>query len=304
MALKVKAKEQYQNIGKYAGKYRYVMMPELYTALTQDKVIKEAALRSGVSKGVMQACWDAAGEVIKAWATEGHSVALPGLGTMRFGLRAKSVASVNDVRASLITSRRIIFTPDVDLKDELKNTAVQITCYDRDGKEVKRVTSTDDGTVEDPENEGGNTQNGENGGSQEGGNTNQGGNSGSQSGNSGSQSGNSGSQSGNTGGNSGSESGTEGDYRLVIYKYGNGTSTVTDDSEQEINSNDNVHSGSNVNISVVPVEGKEPIAKVNGNRITLTENDGTYTGSFQMPTKGTVLEINSEPDEWDYADQN
>ena len=158
MALKVKAKEQYQNIGKYAGKYRYVMMPELYTALTQDKVIKEAALRSGVSRGVMQACWDAAGEVIKAWATEGHSVALPGLGTMRFGLRAKSVASVNDVRASLITSRRIIFTPDVDLKDELKNTAVQITCYDRDGKEVKRVTSTDDGTVEDNENE-----NGENG---------------------------------------------------------------------------------------------------------------------------------------------
>jgi predicted histone-like DNA-binding protein len=295
MALKVKAKEQYQNIGKYAGKYRYVMMPELYTALTQDKVIKEAALRSGVSKGVMQACWDAAGEVIKAWATEGHSVALPGLGTMRFGLRAKSVASVNDVRASLITSRRIIFTPDVDLKDELKNTAVQITCYDRDGKEVKRVTSTDDGTVEDPENEGGNTQNGENGGSQEGGNTNQGGNSGS-------QSGNSGSQSGNTGGNSGSESGTEGDYRLVIYKYGNGTSTVTDDSEQEINSNDNVHSGSNVNISVVPVEGKEPIAKVNGNRITLTENDGTYTGSFVMPTKGTVLEVNSEPSDLDFGD--
>ena len=298
MALKVKAKEQYQNIGKYAGKYRYVMMPELYTALTQDKVIKEAALRSGVSKGVMQACWDAAGEVIKAWATEGHSVALPGLGTMRFGLRAKSVASVNDVRASLITSRRIIFTPDVDLKDELKNTAVQITCYDRDGKEVKRVTSTDDGTVEDPEQENG-SGNGENGGTQEGGNTNQGG-----SGSSQNQGGNSSSQSGNTGGNSGSESGTEGDYRLVIYKYGNGTSTVTDDSEQEINSNDNVHSGSNVNISVVPVEGKEPIAKVNGNRITLTENDGTYTGSFQMPTKGTVLEINSEPDDLDFGDMN
>ena len=123
--------------------------------------------------------------------------------------------------------------------------------------------------------------------------------------NGGSQNGGSGS---NTGGNSGSQSGTEqgqeGDYRLVIYKYGNGTSTVTDDSEQEINSNDQVHSGSNVNISVVPVEGKEPIAKVNGNRITLTENDGVYTGSFQMPTKSTVLEINSEPDEWDDADQN
>ena len=158
MALKVKAKEQMQKIGTYAGKYRYVMMPELYTALTQDKVIKEAALRSGVSRGVMQACWDAAGEVIKAWATEGHSVALPGLGTMRFGLRAKSVEKVEEVKAGLISSRRIIFTPDTELKDELAKTAVQITCYDRDGKEVKRVTSTS-GEVEDPEN-GGTTENG------------------------------------------------------------------------------------------------------------------------------------------------
>ena len=171
MALKVKAKEQYQNIGKYAGKYRYVMMPELYTALAQDKVIKEAALRSGVSKGVMQACWDAAGEVIKAWATEGHSVALPGLGTMRFGLRAKSVEKVDEVKAGLISSRRIIFTPTSELKEELAKTAVQITCYDRTGKEVKRVTSADDGTVEDNEqtpgsdtgsNTGGNTQGGDN----------------------------------------------------------------------------------------------------------------------------------------------
>ena len=178
MPLKVKAKEQYQNIGKYADTYRYVMMPELYTALAQDKVIKEAALRSGVSRGVMQACWDAAGEVIKAWATEGHSVALPGLGTMRFGLRAKSVEKVDEVKAGLITSRRIIFTPTSELKEELAKTAVQITCYDRTGKEVKRVTSTS-GEVEDPENE---TQNqggeSQNGGSQNGGGQNQGGNSG------------------------------------------------------------------------------------------------------------------------------
>ena len=172
MALKVKAKEQYQNIGKYAGTFRYVMMPELYTALAQDKVIKEAALRSGVSRGVMQACWDAAGEVIKAWATEGHSVALPGLGTMRFGLRAKSVANVNDVKAGLISSRRIIFTPTVELKDELASTSVQITCYDKDGKEVKRVTSSDDGTVEDENNSPSPSEGGENsGGTNTGGNT-------------------------------------------------------------------------------------------------------------------------------------
>ena len=175
MALKVKAVERllkFTNDENDHGVYRYVMKPEMYSSLTQAKVIREAALRSGVSQGVMKACWDAAGEVIKAWATEGHSVALPGLGSMRFGLRSKAVENVNDVKTSLISSRRIIFTPSVDLKDELAATAIQITCIDRNGKEVKRVTSTS-GEVEDPENE--NTSNGENTGTNEGDNTQNGG---------------------------------------------------------------------------------------------------------------------------------
>ena len=169
MALKVKAVERLLKFDKEsAGKYRYVMKADLYTSLTQAKVIKEAAMRSGVSQGVMKACWDAAGEVIKAWATEGHCVALPGLGSMRFGLRSKAVENVNDVKTSLITSRRIIFTPSVDLKDELADTAIQITCIDRNGNEVKRVTSTS-GEVEDPEE----TSNGgtENSGTENGGTT-------------------------------------------------------------------------------------------------------------------------------------
>ena len=154
MALKVKAVERKIKFTKDEndpGVWRYVMQPDLYIALNQAKVIREAALRSGVSQGVMKACWDAAGEVIKAWATEGHSVALPGLGSMRFGLRAKSVEKVEDVKSSLISSRRIIFTPTQDLKDELAGTAIQITCYDRNGEIVKRVTSSDAGTVEDPD---------------------------------------------------------------------------------------------------------------------------------------------------------
>ncbi len=89
MAIKVNARETELKIGKNPG-YYYVMTPELYTALKTQKVIREAALRSGVSQGVMQACWDAAGEVIKAWATEGHSVALPGLGTLTSSRAAAS----------------------------------------------------------------------------------------------------------------------------------------------------------------------------------------------------------------------
>ena len=178
MGMKVKAVEKLLKFNKNEndpGVWRYVMQPELYMALAQKKVIKEAALRSGVSQGVMQACWDAAGEVIKAWATEGHSVALPGLGTMRFGLRSKAVEKVEDVKSGLITSRRIIFTPNSDLKEELANTAIQITCFDRTGKEVKRVTSDDSGDVEDPENPNVNGNGNANGNDNGNGNDNQGG---------------------------------------------------------------------------------------------------------------------------------
>lgn len=149
MAIKLKAKETLMQLGSLKGQYRYILTAELYNKLSDQKVISEAAMRSGVSRGVMQACWDAAGEVIKSWATEGHSVALPGLGTMRFGVRAKSVASVDEVAHDLITSRRIIFTPATDIKDELKDVSIQITCYDRNGKVVKNVTSDDSGSVED-----------------------------------------------------------------------------------------------------------------------------------------------------------
>ena len=179
MAIKINARETELKIGKNPG-YYYVMTPELYLALNQKKVIREAALRSGVSQGVMQACWDAAGEVIKAWATEGHSVALPGLGTIRFAVRSQAVANVEKVGVDLIKSKRIVFTPSVDIKKELAATSINITCYDKDGNIVKRVTSADTDDVEDGEDDGNTGNSGSQSGSQnqggtQGGNTSQGG---------------------------------------------------------------------------------------------------------------------------------
>lgn len=142
MAINLKAKETLIQVGEMKGQYRFILGTELYNKLSESKVIKEAAIRSGVSVGVMQVCWDAAGEVIKAWCTEGHSVAVPGLGTMRFGVRAKSVPTVGEVATSLITNRRVIFTPSVDIKRELQETSIQITCYDRNGKVVKTLLPT------------------------------------------------------------------------------------------------------------------------------------------------------------------
>ena len=149
MSIKVNARQTLQNVGKNAGKYRYVMLTELYNRLNASKVLKEASLRSGSPQGSINACWNAIGEVIKAWATEGHSVAIPGLGSMRFSVRAESVEKAEDVSTSLIKTRRVIFVPSVDIKDELKRTSINITCFDKDGNIVKQVTSKDDGEVED-----------------------------------------------------------------------------------------------------------------------------------------------------------
>ena len=165
MSIKVIAQRRELKIGKNPGAKRFVMRPDLYSAIAEKKVFTEAATHSGISVGVIKAAWEAAGAVIRTWATEGHSVPVPGLGTMRFGVRAKAVEKLDEVKTGLITTRRIVFTPSVDVKDELKNTSIQITCLDEDGTVLKRVTSGDSGDIEDPESE---NQNG-NGGT----NTNQ-----------------------------------------------------------------------------------------------------------------------------------
>ena len=163
MAIKVIAQLREVKLGKNPGK-KFVMRPDLYVPIAEKKVFQEAATHSGISSGVIKAAWDAAGEVIRTWATEGHSIPLPGLGTMRFGVRSKAVEKLEDVKANLISVRRIIFTPNVDVKDELKNTSIQITCLDEDGNVLKRVTSGDSGDIEDNEN-GGSENGGSNSGS-------------------------------------------------------------------------------------------------------------------------------------------
>ena len=160
MAIKVIAQRRELKIGKNPGVKKFVMRPDLYIPISEKKVFKEAAAHTGVSEAVLKAAWDAAGEVIRAWATEGHSVPLPGLGTMRFGVRAKAVEDLEDVKTGLISTRRIVFTPSSEMKDVLKDTSIQITCLDEDGNVLKRVTSSDSGTVEEDNDNGNGNGNG------------------------------------------------------------------------------------------------------------------------------------------------
>ena len=141
--IKVNAKETKISIGKYAGTYRYVLSPMLYTTLPASKVIEEAVVRSGISKGTITAAYQAIGDTLAAWATEGHGVTIPGLGIMRFGLRADSVEKAEEVASHLITSRRVLFIPSVEIKNELAS-----TCHERNCKKVK-IVNAQSNNVED-----------------------------------------------------------------------------------------------------------------------------------------------------------
>ena len=167
MGIKVKAIERNVAFEKGKQKWAFVMQADLYSQLNASKVIEEAAIRSGLPKAVINAGWTAIGDVIAAWATEGHSVAVPGLGSLRFGLNSTAVEDVNKVSANLITRRYIIFVPNTEIKKELEETSVSITCYDRNGKVVKQVTSTDKPSGDD--NPGGGGSDGTGGGNTEGG---------------------------------------------------------------------------------------------------------------------------------------
>ena len=263
MAIKVIAQRREVKLGKNPG-MKFVMRPDLYIPIQEKKVFAEASTHSGISAGVIKAAWDAAGEVLRTWATEGHSIPLPGLGTMRFGVRSKAVEKLEDVKTNLITVRRIIFTPNVDLKDELKNTSIQITCLDEEGNVLKRVTSGDSGEVEDNENAG--NENSENSGSQQG---------------------EQGSQQGEQG-----QQGQQSGYALTIATSGSGTATVTHDGNA-VTSGATLNEDDEVEISITPAEGQVPTASINGSSIELTEDNGVYTGSFAMPGQASALVIST-----------
>ena len=151
MAIKLTAKERllkFSTSPDDPGEYRYVLYPDIYSKVSEEKVIKTVAQATSLSPEVISLAWTAIAKAFDTWATEGHSIPIPGLGTMRFGVRAQAVPDVTKVGTDLITARRVVFTPSSAIRTILQGTSINITCIDRNGNVVKRVTSEDSSDVE------------------------------------------------------------------------------------------------------------------------------------------------------------
>jgi len=112
-------------------------------------------------------------------------------------------------------------------------------------------------------------------------------------GNSGSQSGTqSGGSGNNNGGSSQGGSSTSGTPVLTISKTGSGSASVTAGGNM-VNSGASIAEDTQVSITITPATGMTPSATINGNNVSLTEDSGTYSGSFAMPGSNATLVINT-----------
>ena len=117
---------------------------------------------------------------------------------------------------------------------------------------------------------------------------------------SGSGSDNTGNQGGSGSGDGGSGQQTTTGFAITISRTGVGSATVTSGGNA-VTSGSSLAEDAEVEITITPAEGQTPTATINGSSIELTDDSGTFTGSFAMPGQASTLIINTgEGDDDDY----
>ena len=211
---------------------------------------------------------------------EGKKVQLGELGNFWVSLTSVGADSLENFSASNIKEVNIVFTPGEDFEN-LRSRATFNLVASRVAQAATLKTEKQGGTVVDleaaraaarPSGSSGTNTNNTNGGGSSNDNSNNNDNNG-----------------GTTTNGTNTSSGVP---QLTISRSGNGSSTVTAGGNA-VTSGSELEAGTEVSLSVTPAEGATPTATLNGSTVTLTENDGVYTGSFTMPAANATLVINS-----------
>lgn len=112
-------KSRLQNVA-ITGTQLYVTKPVTYSLISERDLVNHASEDSGVPKAMMRAAFDAIMLQVKELLLNGHSIQLGNLGTMRFSIRCKACDDPRDISVNNVKTRRIVFTPSVEMKNEIK----------------------------------------------------------------------------------------------------------------------------------------------------------------------------------------
>ena len=276
---------------------RYYPEAESKETLSTKGFAKHVSDHGGtlVSYELMQMVLAGIVKCLKEYMSQGQPVKLDGLGTFR-----PTVTSVTGGAASIeealqkgvnnmVAGVNFVFIPENAQGEEITSKKFKDQCSLQFAYLVETIKKVIGGkeksyTLRTPLSAWGIVQSEDEGTGEEGGTSQNGGTSGSGSSQSGS----------NTGGsqNSGTGSVTPSAPKLTISRSGNGTSSVSANGNA-VSSGSELQAGTEVSISVTPAQGTVPTAILNGSNVVLTENNGVYTGSFQMPSGNATLAINS-----------
>ena len=276
---------------------RYYPEAESKETLSTKGFAKHVSDHGGtlVSYELMQMVLAGIVKCLKEYMSQGQPVKLDGLGTFR-----PTVTSVTGGAASIeealqkgvnnmVAGVNFVFIPENAQGEEITSKKFKDQCSLQFAYLVETIKKVIGGkeksyTLRTPLSAWGIVQSEDEGTGEEGGTSQNGETSGSGSSQSGS----------NTGGsqNSGTGSVTPSAPKLTISRSGNGTSSVSANGNA-VSSGSELQAGTEVSISVTPAQGTVPTATLNGSNVALTENNGVYTGSFQMPSGNATLAINS-----------
>lgn len=276
---------------------RYYPEAESKETLSTKGFAKHVSDHGGtlVSYELMQMVLAGIVKCLKEYMSQGQPVKLDGLGTFR-----PTVTSVTGGAASIeealqkgvnnmVAGVNFVFIPENAQGEEITSKKFKDQCSLQFAYLVETIKKVIGGkeksyTLRTPLSAWGIVQSEDEGTGEEGGTSQNGETSGSGSSQSGS----------NTGGsqNSGTGSVTPSAPKLTISRSGNGTSSVSANGNA-VSSGSELQAGTEVSISVTPAQGTVPTATLNGSNVALTENNGVYTGLFQMPSGNATLAINS-----------
>ena len=250
--------------------------------------VNHIASHNGVfSRGTVKGVLSDAVSCIVEQLLNGNKVQLGELGNFWISLSSEGAETQEKFSSSNIKAVNIVFTPGGDFEN-LRDRATFNLVASRVAQAATLKAEKTGGTIVDLEaahaaaRPASGSSSGSNGSSQS---------SGTGGANGSSESG-SGTDTGNGGNGTSGGSTTPSVPRLTISRSGAGSATVTA-SGNAVSSGAEVAEGTEVSISVTPAENATPTATLNGSSVTLTENGGVYTGSFNMPAANATLAINT-----------
>ena len=122
--MKYKLRERINPNDLQSGKKWYAI-PVTNRLVSLEEMAKLIAQRSSLSVGDVYSVIYSLFEAIPDYLEEGRSVSLGDMGKLRASFSSKGVEDAKTFTARMITKKRIIFTPGVELKKQIENIKVE-----------------------------------------------------------------------------------------------------------------------------------------------------------------------------------